>query len=136
MNLAEFHGGAFGLQANFVGEIDNLRRTLANGMRQILFVLVPAAAAILALSEPIIRLVYQRGEFGPSETVLVGTALLPGMVVMALGEPSVPVTVCACTRAVPASKAAVNSNADEVSRDADDAKPVMTSPPARPLPQH
>jgi putative peptidoglycan lipid II flippase len=57
------------------GEIDNLRRTLANGMRQILFVLVPAAAAILALSEPMIRLVYQRGEFGPSETVLVGTAL-------------------------------------------------------------
>jgi putative peptidoglycan lipid II flippase len=57
------------------GEIDNLRRTLANGMRQILFVLVPAAAAILALSEPMIRLVYQRGEFGPSETALVGTAL-------------------------------------------------------------
>ena len=29
------------------GEIDNLRATMANGMRQILFVLVPAAAAIL-----------------------------------------------------------------------------------------
>jgi putative peptidoglycan lipid II flippase len=57
------------------GEIDNLRRTLANGMRQILFVLVPAAAAILALSEPMIRLIYQRGEFGPAETTLVATAL-------------------------------------------------------------
>ena len=45
------------------GEFDNLRATLANGMRQILFVLVPATAAILALSDPIIRLVYQRGEF-------------------------------------------------------------------------
>ena len=45
------------------GEIDNLRATMANGMRQILFVLVPAAAAILALSDPMIRLVYQRGEF-------------------------------------------------------------------------
>ena len=45
------------------GEIDNLRATMANGMRQILFVLVPAAAAILALSEPMIRLVYQRGAF-------------------------------------------------------------------------
>ncbi len=57
------------------GELDNLRATLANGMRQILFVLVPAAAAILVLSEPMIRLVYQRGEFGPDETALVATAL-------------------------------------------------------------
>ncbi len=57
------------------GAIDELRGTLANGMRLILFVLVPAAVAILALSEPIIRLVYQRGEFGPEATTLVATAL-------------------------------------------------------------
>jgi len=57
------------------GEIDNLRATMANGMRQILFVLLPAAAAILALSEPMIRLVYQRGEFDPAETAIVATAL-------------------------------------------------------------
>jgi putative peptidoglycan lipid II flippase len=44
-------------------------------MRQILFVLVPAAVAILVLSEPMIRLVYQRGEFDPAETTLVATAL-------------------------------------------------------------
>ena len=47
------------------GEYDDLRATMANGMRQILFVLLPAAAAILVLSEPMIRLVYQRGEFDP-----------------------------------------------------------------------
>jgi len=57
------------------GEHDNLRATMANGMRQILFVLVPAAAAILVLSEPMIRLVYQRGEFTPEQTTLVATAL-------------------------------------------------------------
>ncbi|HVY97477.1 MAG TPA: murein biosynthesis integral membrane protein MurJ [Solirubrobacterales bacterium] len=57
------------------GEMDNLRSTMANGMRQILFVLLPAAAAILALSDPMIRLVYQRGEFGPGETMVVATAL-------------------------------------------------------------
>ena len=57
------------------GEIDNLRATMANGMRQILFVLVPAAAAILVLSEPMIRLVYQRGEFTAAQTTLVATAL-------------------------------------------------------------
>ena len=50
------------------GEHDNLRATMANGMRQILFVLVPAAAAMLVLSEPMIRLVYQRGEFTPEQT--------------------------------------------------------------------
>jgi putative peptidoglycan lipid II flippase len=57
------------------GAIDDLRATLANGMRQILFVLLPAAAAVLALSEPMIRLVYQRGAFDPAETTLVATAL-------------------------------------------------------------
>ncbi len=57
------------------GEIENLRATMANGMRQILFVLVPAAAAILALSDPMIRLVYQRGAFDPAETAVVATAL-------------------------------------------------------------
>jgi putative peptidoglycan lipid II flippase len=57
------------------GEIENLRATMANGMRQILFVLVPAAAAILALSDPMIRLIYQRGEFDPAQTAVVATAL-------------------------------------------------------------
>jgi len=57
------------------GEIDSLRSTMANGMRQILFVLVPAAAAILVLSDPMIRLVYQRGAFDAHETEVVATAL-------------------------------------------------------------
>jgi putative peptidoglycan lipid II flippase len=54
---------------------DDLRATMANGMRQILFVLIPAAAAILVLSEPMIRLVYQRGAFDAAETAVVATAL-------------------------------------------------------------
>ena len=57
------------------GETDDLRATMANGMRQILFVLIPAAAAMLVLSEPMIRLVYQRGEFTAAQTTLVATAL-------------------------------------------------------------
>jgi putative peptidoglycan lipid II flippase len=57
------------------GEMVNLRATLANGMRQILFVLLPATAVILALSSPIIRLVYQRGEFDQHDTQIVATAL-------------------------------------------------------------
>lgn len=57
------------------GDYDNLRETLAKGMRQIVFILLPAAAAILVLSEPMIRIVYERGEFGPGQTELVATAL-------------------------------------------------------------
>jgi putative peptidoglycan lipid II flippase len=56
-------------------EFVNLRATLANGMRQILFVLLPATALILALSTPIIRIVYQRGHFDPADTKIVSTAL-------------------------------------------------------------
>jgi putative peptidoglycan lipid II flippase len=56
-------------------EFVNLRATLANGMRQILFVLLPATALILALSGPIIRLVYQRGEFDSHDSQIVSMAL-------------------------------------------------------------
>lgn len=57
------------------GEIDDLRSTMANGMRQILFVLIPAAAAMLVLADPMIRLIYQRGAFDAHETEVVATAL-------------------------------------------------------------
>ena len=57
------------------GARDDLRATMANGMRQIVFVLLPAAAAVLVLSEPMIRLIYQRGEFTADQTDLVATAL-------------------------------------------------------------
>ncbi|HXE98986.1 MAG TPA: murein biosynthesis integral membrane protein MurJ [Solirubrobacterales bacterium] len=56
-------------------EFENLRATMANGMRQIVLLLIPAAAAILVLSEPMVRLVYQRGEFDAASTDLVATAL-------------------------------------------------------------
>ena len=54
---------------------DGLRATMANGMRQILLLLVPATAAILVLSEPMTRLVYERGVFDAISTDLVSEAL-------------------------------------------------------------
>ena len=56
-------------------EYGDLRRTMANGMRQILLLLIPAAAAILVLSEPMTRLVYERGEFNAAQTDVVAEAL-------------------------------------------------------------
>jgi putative peptidoglycan lipid II flippase len=44
-------------------------------MRQIFLLLIPCAAATIALAEPITRLVYERGEFGPSATEDVASAL-------------------------------------------------------------
>ncbi|HMA26701.1 MAG: murein biosynthesis integral membrane protein MurJ [Solirubrobacterales bacterium] len=56
-------------------EWDDLRATMSNGMRQILLLLIPAAAAVLVLSVPMTRLVYQRGEFDAAQTHLVAQAL-------------------------------------------------------------
>ena len=56
-------------------DFENLRRTLGKGMRQIVFILLPATAAILVLADPMIQIVYQRGEFGPEQTEIVATAL-------------------------------------------------------------
>ena len=47
---------------------DGLRRTQGNGMRQIALLLIPAAAATIAIPEPITRLVYERGEFDAEST--------------------------------------------------------------------
>ena len=44
-------------------------------MRQIALLLIPAAAATIALSEPITRLVYERGEFDAQSTDQVAEAL-------------------------------------------------------------
>src|SRR3954452_13278636 len=68
---------AFPTLARFAArqEWENLRHTMANGMRQILLLLIPAAAAILVLSVPMTRLVYQRGEFDAHQTHLVAQAL-------------------------------------------------------------
>jgi putative peptidoglycan lipid II flippase len=56
-------------------EYDELRATMANGMRQILLLLIPATAAILVLSEPMVRLIYERGAFDAESTELVSEAL-------------------------------------------------------------
>jgi len=53
-----------------------LRGTMANGVRQILLLLIPAAAISAALATPIVRLVYEHGEFGPESTDAVAEALL------------------------------------------------------------
>ena len=52
-----------------------LRELIGSGMRQISLLLIPSAAAIVALATPIVRLVYERGEFGAGSTAQASEAL-------------------------------------------------------------
>jgi putative peptidoglycan lipid II flippase len=54
---------------------EDFRHWVGEGLRQIGFLLVPASVAAAVLAEPIIRLVYQRGEFKPAQTPVVAGAL-------------------------------------------------------------
>jgi putative peptidoglycan lipid II flippase len=56
-------------------DFDALRRTMGTGLRQIFLLLVPAAVFSAVLAEPIVRLLYERGEFGPASTDAVALAL-------------------------------------------------------------
>ncbi len=56
-------------------DLDGLRRALDGGLRQIAFLLVPAALVTIVLAEPIVRLVYERGEFTADDTTIVAQCL-------------------------------------------------------------
>ena len=47
----------------------------STGLRQIAFLLIPAAVVSAVLAEPIVRLLFQRGQFHPSQTPVVATCL-------------------------------------------------------------
>jgi putative peptidoglycan lipid II flippase len=52
-----------------------MRRTVGNGMRQINLLLIPAAAFMIVLPTPIVRLLFERGHFNHESTHLVSIAL-------------------------------------------------------------
>ena len=55
--------------------VTGMRRTVGNGIRQINLLLIPSAALMAVFAMPIIRLVFQRGEFTIHSTHLTSTAL-------------------------------------------------------------
>jgi len=52
-----------------------MRRAVGNGMRQINLLLIPSAAFMLVLATPIVRLLFERGQFNSESTRLVSIAL-------------------------------------------------------------
>jgi len=57
-------------------DVEGMRATLADGLRQIFFMLLPASAFLLVLGEPSVRLVYERGAFDAASTSLTAKALM------------------------------------------------------------
>jgi putative peptidoglycan lipid II flippase len=56
-------------------QVTAMRRALGIGMRQINLLLIPAAAFMIVLATPIVRLLFQRGNFTPHSTHIVSVAL-------------------------------------------------------------
>ena len=56
-------------------DLPGFRHTVSIGLRQIAFLLVPASVASAVLAEPIVRLLFQRGEFDAHQTNVVAGAL-------------------------------------------------------------
>jgi putative peptidoglycan lipid II flippase len=52
-----------------------LRATIGTGLRQIALLLIPAGAAMAVLADPIVQLVFQRGEWDAESTALTADAL-------------------------------------------------------------
>ena len=57
------------------GDLDGFRATLSLGLRQIAFLLVPASAVGAVLCVPIVRLLYEGGDFTPAQTDIVAESL-------------------------------------------------------------
>lgn len=58
------------------GKWDELRSSFVSTLRAILLLAIPATVGLILLREPIVALLFQRGEFSPEDTQLVAWALL------------------------------------------------------------
>ncbi len=57
-------------------EQDKVRETLSLSLRLVFLLTIPASALLFVLASPIIRILYERGEFGPADTVATSQALM------------------------------------------------------------
>lgn len=65
------------------------RATLSQGLRLVLFLIIPATAALLALSVPVVVLIFEHGGFTRADTLAVAEALrchLPGLLFAAVDQ--------------------------------------------------
>jgi putative peptidoglycan lipid II flippase len=73
-----------------LGDEENYRATLGQGLRMVLLLIVPAAMILWVLGEPLIRLLFERNKFTPADTAQVAAALniyVVGMLFAAIDYP-------------------------------------------------
>jgi peptidoglycan biosynthesis protein MviN/MurJ (putative lipid II flippase) len=58
-----------------LGDRATVRKTIADGLALMMMLNVPATIGLMVLAEPIIRLMYERGAFMPSDTIAAAGAL-------------------------------------------------------------
>ncbi len=71
-------------------ELDRFKRTFSLGLRLVLVIILPAAAGLVALGLPMIRVIMERGAFTPADTHQTWLALcyyLPGLPFAAIDLP-------------------------------------------------
>jgi putative peptidoglycan lipid II flippase len=59
-----------------LGQVDEMRSSLAASLRGVLLFAIPASVGLIVLREPLVRLLYQRGEFNELDVQMVAWALL------------------------------------------------------------
>ncbi|GAB6094625.1 murein biosynthesis integral membrane protein MurJ [Desulfatiferula olefinivorans] len=57
-------------------DLEGLKDTFARGLSFVFFITLPACAGLVALSEPIVGVLFLRGEFGPADLVMTARALV------------------------------------------------------------
>lgn len=64
-------------------DLPALRGTIGHASRMMLMLNIPAMVGLIVLAQPIVRLIFERGQFQPSDTVAVAAALIayaPGLI--------------------------------------------------------
>jgi putative peptidoglycan lipid II flippase len=72
---------------------EQIRAGITDGLRHLLFIMIPSAVGLLVLARPIIQMIYEHGEFSTNSTWLTTIALqcyAPGLVVFSLAKIFVP----------------------------------------------
>ena len=76
------------------GRRDQVLDTLNHALRNLMFIMLPAAVGLLVLAEPIVRLTFERGGFSAHTTAMTTLALrcyAPGLIVFSLLKVFIPV---------------------------------------------
>jgi len=72
------------------GELSEFKQTLGSGLRLVLLLIIPASVGLWILAEPVIALLFQRGEFTAASTQYTAWALraaIPGLLFAAMDQP-------------------------------------------------